>query len=152
MVDPDNRRPVDFHIREEMLNSAQAPAALLDDWRSGEIKLALLAHLLALRAAEPTLLSCAYIPVESGTEKLFCFAREAEGKILFVAVPRLCAEATIARGLPLPEEMTIGDCSLPGAWRDREWHDALDPQRPLIEFLGNQPLFATFPAFVAISA
>ncbi len=148
MVDPDNRHPVDFHIREEMLKAAKAP--LLEDWRSGEIKLALIARLLALRAAEPALFAGPYIPIDSGSDKLFAFARAAEGKVLLVAVPRLCAEAAMARGLPLPDESLGRDGRLAQAWHGKTWRDALDPQRPPVEpFEGWSP-FAAFPAAVLV--
>jgi len=149
MVDPDNRRPVDFHIREEMLSAAQLPT--LEDWRSGEIKLALIARLLALRAAEPALFAGRYVPIESGSEKMFAFAREADGKVLLVSVPRLSAEAAMARGVPLPEEGLGIDCRLPEAWRGKEWRNALDPQLPPMALFDNKPLFETLPVLVALA-
>ena len=55
MVDPDNRRPVDFAARRAALDAAQEPAALLDHWRDGRVKQALMTKLLALRADKPDL-------------------------------------------------------------------------------------------------
>jgi (1->4)-alpha-D-glucan 1-alpha-D-glucosylmutase len=49
LVDPDNRRPVDYERRAQSL---QAPAG---DWRDGACKQALVAELLGLRAAHPEL-------------------------------------------------------------------------------------------------
>jgi (1->4)-alpha-D-glucan 1-alpha-D-glucosylmutase len=51
MVDPDNRRPVDFAARAAALREVDAPdwAALARDWRDGRIKLAWTRHLLKLR-------------------------------------------------------------------------------------------------------
>ena len=50
LVDPDNRRPVDFTRRHQMLKTAPAAwADLADDWRDGRIKLALTHSLLRLR-------------------------------------------------------------------------------------------------------
>ncbi len=152
MVDPDNRRAVDFHIREEMLNSAKPPSALLADWRTGEIKLALIARLLALRAAEPALFTGSYNAIESGSENVFAFVREAEGKVLLVAVPRLCADAAMRRSLPLPEEALGRDCSFPQIWKDKEWRNALDPQLPPLALFDNQPLFESLPAVVAVAS
>ena len=76
LVDPDNRRPVDFALREaEWRTSAavskspeQRPAlfkTLMDEWRDGRVKLATIALLLALRREEPELFSAGdYQPIE----------------------------------------------------------------------------------------
>jgi (1->4)-alpha-D-glucan 1-alpha-D-glucosylmutase len=68
LVDPDNRRPVDFALREaDMAGLAcrlevpeQRPAlfkTLINEWRDGRVKLAAIALLLALRRQEPELFS-----------------------------------------------------------------------------------------------
>jgi (1->4)-alpha-D-glucan 1-alpha-D-glucosylmutase len=51
LVDPDNRRPVDFAARATALTAAEKPdwSALTQDWTSGHIKLAWIRHLLKLR-------------------------------------------------------------------------------------------------------
>ena len=98
LVDPDNRRPVDWEARREAL------AAL----RRGEVvdpKLLLIARALALRARRPGAFSGAYTPVEAG-ECVCAFAR-GEGEVLVVVPVRACHGAT----LELPEELA-------GAWRD----------------------------------
>ena len=152
MVDPDNRRPVDFHIREEMLETAGAPADLMDDWRTGDIKLALIGRLLAVRAAEPALFAGAYVPIATGSERVFAFARQADDKLLFVAVPRLAAEAAIARGLPLPEATLAGGFDLPASWHGRPWRNALDPALPAANPFDQRPPFTEFPAVVLLGA
>jgi (1->4)-alpha-D-glucan 1-alpha-D-glucosylmutase len=52
LVDPDNRRPVDFAACAAALSALGTPdwGALAQDWRDGHIKLAWTAHLLKLRA------------------------------------------------------------------------------------------------------
>src|SRR6201994_1818624 len=52
LVDPDNRRPVNFAARAEALATSQTPdwATLAQTWPDGRIKLALTAHLLKLRS------------------------------------------------------------------------------------------------------
>ena len=64
LVDPDNRRPVDYAVREAALAEVQAALgqdraaamrAMAAEWRDGRLKLALTATLLAHRAAEPAL-------------------------------------------------------------------------------------------------
>lgn len=60
LVDPDNRRPVDYDARVDALaasggTNARDPAALLQNWRSAEIKLYLLHRALRLRNMSPEL-------------------------------------------------------------------------------------------------
>ena len=51
LVDPDNRRPVDFAERAAVLASMETPdwADLVQNWRNGHVKLAWTRHLLKLR-------------------------------------------------------------------------------------------------------
>ena len=75
LVDPDNRRPVDFARREaemaELARRLEVPEerlslfkTLLREWRDGRVKLATTALLLALRRKEPELFSSGgYQPV-----------------------------------------------------------------------------------------
>ena len=51
LVDPDNRRPVDFAERAAVLASVETPdwADLTQNWRNGHVKLAWTRHLLKLR-------------------------------------------------------------------------------------------------------
>lgn len=66
LVDPDNRRPVDFAIRQRLLDSLPSPSAPSDErhaalselrarWSDGRIKLYVNRVLLELRGAEPEL-------------------------------------------------------------------------------------------------
>jgi (1->4)-alpha-D-glucan 1-alpha-D-glucosylmutase len=55
LVDPDNRRPVDFAARIEALRTAASPALLAGTWRDGRVKQAVIARALALRRAAPEL-------------------------------------------------------------------------------------------------
>ena len=68
LVDPDNRRPVDFDVRASMLalqGSEPDWQALQESWPDGRIKLALTSRLLALRRECPALFrDGAYAPIE----------------------------------------------------------------------------------------
>jgi (1->4)-alpha-D-glucan 1-alpha-D-glucosylmutase len=56
LVDPDNRRPVDFERRIRLFDELNRPAGeLLSNWRSGAIKLFVTAKLLRFRANAPEL-------------------------------------------------------------------------------------------------
>ena len=97
LVDPDNRRPVDYGHRREMLDSlpAIAPEELLQDWPDGRIKLFLTQKLLRFRRDYPALFQDGkYLPLMvagSFADCCIAFAREHEGKWIAVLVPRLSA-------------------------------------------------------------
>lgn len=57
LVDPDNRRPVDFSTRQDLakLGGVADPAALIRDWRTGAAKMHVVRAGLALRARSPGL-------------------------------------------------------------------------------------------------
>ncbi|EKU25150.1 maltooligosyl trehalose synthase [Xanthomonas translucens pv. graminis ART-Xtg29] len=97
LVDPDNRRPVDYALRQAWLDDASAASALLRDWHSGHIKAWLTAQLLQLRGAHPALFAHGgYRPLQAQgphAHYVFGFAREHAGKTLLVVVPRLAAAA-----------------------------------------------------------
>jgi (1->4)-alpha-D-glucan 1-alpha-D-glucosylmutase len=66
LVDPDNRRPVDWELRRRLLGSADEPP-----------KLRLIREALALRARRPTAFAGSYEPVEAG-EDVAAFVRGGE--------------------------------------------------------------------------
>jgi len=124
LVDPDNRREVDYDRRRQLLDAvASAPAAgLLEHWRDGGIKLWVMQKLLQARARDPGLfLRGDYRPIagEGGfADHLIAFTRGGAGGSLLVVVPRLTARL----GSP-PLGLTWDDTRLPpvggvGAWRD----------------------------------
>jgi len=95
LVDPDNRRPVDYARRGEILRSLEtvSPDELLQKWPDGRIKLLLTQRLLRFRREHPLLFQHgSYSPLTvTGTfaESCVAFSREHEGKWIAVMVPRL---------------------------------------------------------------
>jgi (1->4)-alpha-D-glucan 1-alpha-D-glucosylmutase len=91
LVDPDNRRPVDFAARSASLGSTEMDAALAD-WRDGRIKQALIARTLAFRHAHPRLFAeGSYAPIAvtgALADHLVAFARRHDSDIAITAVPR----------------------------------------------------------------
>ncbi len=86
-VDPDNRRPVDFKLRAQMLEESRALElqALLGAWQDGRIKQGLIARLLAERAADPDLFAYAdYEPRDCATG--LSFERRYQERGLFACV------------------------------------------------------------------
>ncbi len=92
LVDPDNRRPVDFNARQQALQTPPDIGELLLHWRDGRIKQSVIAQALALRKAHPGLFrSGGYLPLEvlgKHAAQVVAFAREYQGKHLVVVVPR----------------------------------------------------------------
>jgi (1->4)-alpha-D-glucan 1-alpha-D-glucosylmutase len=105
LVDPDNRRPVDFAARIAALNDRPELPALASVWRNGHVKQATIAQVLAARAAAPAIFQQgAYLPVAtSGThaDKVVAFLRRAADQCLLVVVPRT-ASRLLADGLTIP--------------------------------------------------
>jgi (1->4)-alpha-D-glucan 1-alpha-D-glucosylmutase len=131
LVDPDNRRPVDFISRDRMLSEVQSRSSgdllplcseLLDNYQDGRIKLWTTSRGLQFRNENPELFRAAtYIPVESIGDKqqhLVSFARELPPhivsetnlKMAIVAAPRF--SYTLMKGRMAPP---LGD-----AWGDTE--------------------------------
>lgn len=126
LVDPDNRRPVDFELRRRLLFKVEdeaAPSELLREWRDGRIKLFLIHRLLRLRAEYPELFDEgtyeALAVTGSSRDCAIAFRRSAGNQSLVVVVPRFAARV----GFP-----PIGDL-----WGDTAvenvdfsgWHDVL---------------------------
>jgi (1->4)-alpha-D-glucan 1-alpha-D-glucosylmutase len=122
MVDPDNRRALDFaRLEQQLAGSDRSLETLARHWRDGAVKQALIARLLHLRRAEPDLFAAgSYEPIEAGGpdgKRICAFVRRHEAKALLVAVrlyPGRDGETIPVPELAFPVELP----------RD-EWHDAL---------------------------
>jgi (1->4)-alpha-D-glucan 1-alpha-D-glucosylmutase len=101
MVDPDNRRPVDYSLREKALAEVNDALArdrcgtvrhLVETWPDGRIKLALIATLLEYRRSHPDLFADgSYEPIMAGgglVDRLCCFLRQRDDAAILVAVSR----------------------------------------------------------------
>ncbi len=105
MVDPDNRRPVDFIARWQFLDLVEAAPLDMADWRDGSLKLQVIERLLQLRAEEPELFAQGtYEPVPAG-DHIVAFLRRHEGKSILVAVA-LHPWRPVTDAFELPEDVT----------------------------------------------
>jgi (1->4)-alpha-D-glucan 1-alpha-D-glucosylmutase len=110
LVDPDNRRAVDYARRREMLDLLQgaSPADLLEAWPDGRIKLFLTRTLLLFRRDHPDFFqNASYSPLATNGAFSECcvgFVREWNGKWIAALTTRLSSRL----GSP-----PIGDC-----WQD----------------------------------
>jgi (1->4)-alpha-D-glucan 1-alpha-D-glucosylmutase len=104
LVDPDNRRPVDYALRRRTLDDATTPAELLAHWRDGRIKQALIARVLDCRQAHAELFRRgAYLPLTvqgRHADKVLAFARLGDDERAIVIAPRLAS--SLLGGAPTP--------------------------------------------------
>jgi (1->4)-alpha-D-glucan 1-alpha-D-glucosylmutase len=112
LVDPDNRRPVDFAARRKMLDDLLKRAEsgdlvalcrdLLARYTDGAIKMWITHRVLSFRAQHPALFHVEqYVPAYGAVEKqdhLVAFTRAAEKQMVVVAAPRLAY--TLMKGEP----------------------------------------------------
>jgi len=100
MVDPDNRRPVDFAARAKVLGRSDTPdwPGLTRDWSNGHIKLAWTRHLLKLRGELAEVFAHGdYEPLEvTGLHRdhVIAFARRRGRDAVIVAVGKSLAALT----------------------------------------------------------
>jgi (1->4)-alpha-D-glucan 1-alpha-D-glucosylmutase len=123
LVDPDNRRPVDYELRRQMLKSLSSatPGELMQTWPDGRIKLFLTRHILQLRRGHEDLFKGGeYVPLHtSGTfaESCVSFIRRFGDNWIAVIAPRLSSrigfppigEAWQDTAIQLPETFSLKD-------------------------------------------
>jgi malto-oligosyltrehalose synthase len=107
LVDPDNRRPVDYAARQPVAVWDER-RQLLGEWTSGRIKQAAIAQALRLRRDDSDLFSRgAFVPhAASGAraDNIFAFSRRLDGRDLLVAVPIRCAAGVGKDSPAIPAE------------------------------------------------
>ncbi len=148
LVDPDNRRAVDYAAREAALGEI-APALaeevkrgalfdkLMKSWPDGRVKLATLALLLALRRERPRLFAeGGYRAIEfEGDEARFAFGFERslgnESLAVILALRPAMREAK-------PDWQAFARLS-EGRWRSLVRGEDIDAGRPIREWLGSLP-------------
>ncbi|MGA9422710.1 MAG: malto-oligosyltrehalose synthase [Rhodanobacteraceae bacterium] len=95
LVDPDNRRPVDYAARQSF-DTAPDVTALMQTWRSGRIKHTLIAKILAHRATHARLWregNYRPLPVEGGLARhVIAFSRIHDGQMVVVIATRFAAQ------------------------------------------------------------
>ncbi|MDP9148563.1 MAG: malto-oligosyltrehalose synthase [Myxococcota bacterium] len=138
MLDPDNRRPVDFALRARLLEEVHGSAVagdlveeLLKTAHDGRIKLVATNALLTLRRREVALFARGtYVPLQvvgRRADNLIAFARAFEGRLAITIAGRFFTQ--IADGPDAPQG-GWGDTAvqLPSAWRDFALSDVMTGQ------------------------
>jgi (1->4)-alpha-D-glucan 1-alpha-D-glucosylmutase len=104
LVDPDNRRPVDYVLRTKILEDIQNEKAesLFENWHDGRIKMFVTTRILRLRRAAPLLFQKGgYASFYSEGELADCcvsFSREQSSQKILVIVPRLTTRLSSGEG------------------------------------------------------
>ena len=161
MVDPDNRRPVDYVQYRERLaeiqelvpgdsGSVEAASQLMRGWSDGGVKLHLIRTVLALRRRQPALFAQGdYLPIEAQghfADQVLAFGRRRPDQAAITVAPRFWNRLIDANGhvdwqdtvLPLPQ----------GRWRnllDGASFDSADGPAPL------QTLTRHFPVALLVA-
>jgi len=132
LVDPDNRRPVDYNLRREMLDAlpSATPDELMQTWPDGRMKLFLTQRVLRFRQEHADLFQRGeYLPLRaSGTFSECCvsFVRSLADKWIVVISPRLSSRV----GFP-----PIGEL----------WKDTVVEMPETLSFKSAQDLFTGRP-------
>jgi (1->4)-alpha-D-glucan 1-alpha-D-glucosylmutase len=144
LVDPDNRRPVDFAVRERLLAEG-------GDLASGALKQSLIRRLLTLRRKTPDLFAFGDyepVPVEAATPVL-AFVRKRGEQAVLVAVALGAGTSLYGTGQIAAPAQTWGDASLAFDAADFEpvWGGAVGGAPPKLA-----DLFAEGPVAVMVRA
>jgi (1->4)-alpha-D-glucan 1-alpha-D-glucosylmutase len=142
LVDPDNRRPVDFELRRRYLAEIRSklgqPAALaselLETYPDGRVKLYVTHLALELRRREPELFAQGdYVPLDGG-EQTVAFMRTYEDKRVACVVPRL-SRRLLGNKTGFPTGAVWGDRDLlgldPGRYRNLFTGEVLEVSQAL---------------------
>lgn len=138
LVDPDNRRPVDFRNRIQLMEDLRKeqsarPRRLLQEissgWRDGRIKLYLTDRALEFRRLHADVYEAGdYFPLEcSGLRhaNLIAFARTKEEHWCLTAAPRFTTRLAPAGRMPIGENVWQGTALQLPADAPRSWQNAL---------------------------
>ncbi len=150
LVDPDNRRPVDFHLRHEILTELTGQIEtgtklgvlareLLDSIEDGRIKLYLIYRVLNFRRQRGSLFHRGgYLPLfarGSRSDHVCGFARALQNQEMVAVVPRLVYGLCDGK-----EQMPVGEAvwkdtwlPLPNQIRGRSFSDVLTGAKPTVE-------------------
>jgi (1->4)-alpha-D-glucan 1-alpha-D-glucosylmutase len=128
LVDPDNRRPVDYKTRVEMLSclSSKAPEELLQNWPDGRIKMFLTQRALHFRSEHVDLFRKGnYLPLRANGAFGDCcitFARQTDRHVVVIIVPRLSSRIGFP---PIGDRWRDTTIELPEGFPLERWRDVI---------------------------
>lgn len=156
VVDPDNRRPVDFTQRDHLLtgldpSKSQIPIQeIMHHWQDGRIKLLVTTLVLRFRKKHPDLfLKGSYTPLHiegDMASHALAFARDYGPQKAIIIVPRLMSGKKNEPGL-----WSSTWVQLPGTWGQETYKNLFTPESIISSKLASSPrlllseVFASFP-------
>ena len=137
LVDPDNRRPVDFAARQQALQAKESISQALGHWHDGHVKQALIAATLTARQQHATVFATGdYQPLTvhgQHADKLLAFLRSDGDSHALIVVPCRAADLLGDSPLPLIPHDQWGDTriALPPVLAGKTLHSVFCPADPL---------------------
>ena len=150
LVDPDNRRPVDYARHRETLAALEGadPRTLLASWPDGRVKLFVVRSLLHYRREHPALFAAGSYRALTVTGKhadsVVAFVREHGGASLLVVVPRLSARVG---NLPVGEAWGNTALALEDGGTAAPWRDLFTGRAVNLDLAGSVPVSETLADF-----
>ena len=167
LVDPDNRRPVDYAMRYKLLDNLKGKEAkdlnhlikeILNTWEDGRVKLFVTYKLLNLRNKYSGLFSNGeYIPLQTKGEKqkhIFTFARKYNTVWSIITIPRFLTNLISVNELPLGKEVWGSDYiilppNMPSKWKNIFTEEIIQLESPRNSLPISQ-IFSMFPVALLI--
>jgi (1->4)-alpha-D-glucan 1-alpha-D-glucosylmutase len=124
LVDPDNRRAVDYPMRQVMIGdvSQVSYTTLLENWRDGAIKLRVTRDLLRFRRGCPLLFSSGSYRAVAGSgsfsASVVSFMRELGEAAILVVVPRITAKIGCPAVGSVWDDTRLSESASEHGWRD----------------------------------
>jgi (1->4)-alpha-D-glucan 1-alpha-D-glucosylmutase len=128
LVDPDNRRPVDYPARQHALQTATQPIAGFEGWQDGRLKQQLIRHTLQLRAQDPELFARGeYVPLHTEgalAGHVVAFARRLPDRSAIVVTTHLPVHILAHDGAPIvpashwQDTAVLYPSTAESAWKD----------------------------------
>lgn len=138
LVDPDNRREIDFVRRSQLLETLprRSPAELLVEWRDGGLKLFTTQKLLHARARQPALFASGNYEAVTTTgnfrDHVIAFTRNGPLHSLLVVAPRLTAKLGSPPVGPVWDDTRIILSDESSGWRDIFTGQVFESGQPLL--------------------
>ena len=148
MVDPDNRRPVDFAMRETLLAdlTTRELSDVLKNWQTGAVKQYVIRKTLSCRRDQPHIFGDGeYIPLEAGgkhADNVVAFARHAGMAWIIAVAFRFPARLSKSAGPPIGKR----------SWADTELSFADTAPRRWTNLFTNEDLEVSAAGRVALAS
>jgi (1->4)-alpha-D-glucan 1-alpha-D-glucosylmutase len=159
LVDPDNRRPVDYDLRRKVLGEIREKMEgdrralcrdLLGRWEDGRVKMYVTHAALRARGDHPDAFARGeYLPVSAAGAKaahVVAFARRGGGSTLLTVVPRLVATLTREEDFAIPSAASWADTALSGDEVTGRWRNVFTGDEVAAED-GRLPVSVLLAAF-----